>query len=284
MITPQLVAEALLKALPTIAYEVRPDYLAALERALAQADPRSREAQVLEILVHNDRFAKERGLPLCQDTGTVWVSLEVGEEETLAGNPFALADEVVARAYKEGLLRMSVVHDALVDRTNTKTNTPVFTELAFRPGRGATLHVMLKGGGSDNASKLLMLPPGAGRAGIVDFVLQTVREKASSACPPLVVGIGVGGTFDTVGALAKHQLLRPLASKNPNPEIAAFEEELLARINALGIGPSGLGGKTTALSVLVGTAPCHIAALPVAINMGCSALRTATIEVVGADE
>lgn len=279
MITAQAVAQTLKQALPKIAYEVRPDYLAALKRARKQADAGSREAQVLDILIHNDEYAKERQLPLCQDTGSVWVSLEVGADEVLQGNPFALVDEVVAEAYTKGLLRKSIVKDALVERVNTKDNTPAFTELTFRPGTGATLHVMLKGGGSDNASKLLMLPPGAGRQGIIDFVLATVQEKASSACPPLVIGLGVGGTFDTVASLAKHQLLRPLGVRHANPEIAAFETELLDAVNALGIGPTGLGGKTTALDVLVGTLPCHIASMPVAVNMGCSALRTASLKV-----
>ena len=174
---------------------------------------------------------------------------------------------------------MSILHDALVERVNTRSNTPVFTELAFRPGRGATLHVMLKGGGSDNASRVVMLPPGAGLEGIREAVLSCVVEKGSAACPPLVIGLGIGATFDKVAGLAKKALLRPVGTPNSDERVAAIERELLAAINASGVGPAGLGGDTTALAVNIKTAPCHIAALPLAINMGCSAMRSASMEL-----
>ncbi|NTU88506.1 MAG: fumarate hydratase [Actinobacteria bacterium] len=189
-------------------------------------------------------------------------------------------DAAVARAYEKARLRMSLVHDALIDRSNTRDNTPAFCEIGFRPGRGATLHVMLKGGGSDNASRVVMLPPAAGRAGIEEAVLACVCEKASSACPPLIIGIGIGATFDKVGSLAKKALLRDVATSAKQPEVAAFEKELLEKINSTGIGPAGLGGATTALAVHINTAPCHIAALPLAINMGCSAMRSASVEFI----
>jgi tartrate/fumarate subfamily iron-sulfur-dependent hydro-lyase alpha chain len=188
-------------------------------------------------------------------------------------------DEAVARAYGEGGLLMSLVRDALLDRTNTGDNTPAFLDVTLRRGRGATVHVMLKGGGSDNASAVVMLPPSAGADGVRDAVLRTVEEKASGACPPLVVGVGVGGTFDTVAGLAKKALLRPLGAPAADPALDAFQRELLEAINATGIGPGGLGGDTTALGVSVLTAPCHIAALPVAVNLGCSAMRSVTVEV-----
>ena len=148
------------------------------------------------------------------------------------------------------------------------------------PGTSATLHVLLKGGGSDNASRVVMLPPGAGANGVRKVVLDCVREKAANACPPLVIGLGVGATFDKVAGLAKHALLREVGGPAASAEAAAFEEELLAEVNALGIGPAALGGTPTALAVHLETAPCHIAALPVAVNMGCCAMRSASVKLV----
>ena len=175
---------------------------------------------------------------------------------------------------------MSVVRDAVFDRSNTADNTPAFCDVALRPGCGATVHVMLKGGGSDNASRVVMLPPGEGAAGVRRVVLECVREKAANACPPLVIGVGAGSTFDKVGGLAKRALLRPIGSPAATPETAAFEQKLLRAVNATGIGPAALGGQTTALAVHLETAPCHIAALPVAVNMGCCAMRSASIELI----
>ena len=220
-------------------------------------------------------------MPLCQDTGTVWVRVELGAEECVSGDLQAAIDAAVAEAYRDAHLRMSVVRDALLDRTNTGDNTPAFVDVALgvRPGTGATVHVMLKGGGSDNASRVEMLPPSAGFAGVKRVVLETVEAKATGACPPLVIGVGVGATFDKVGGLAKKALLREIGSAPSDPRLAALEAELLAAVNATGIGPGGLGGDTTALAVHVATAPCHIAALPVAVNLGCSAVRSASVEV-----
>ena len=197
----------------------------------------------------------------------------------MPGSVFSLVDDAVARAYRDGRLRMSVVCDAVLDRTNTGDNTPAFCEVKLVPGSGAVLHVLLKGGGSDNASRVVMLPPGAGRAGIVDVVTGCVREKAANACPPLLVGVGIGATFDKVAGLAKHALLREVGSPAKSEGAAALEAELLEAVNATGIGPAALGGAPTALAVHVETAPCHIAALPVAVNMGCSAMRSASIRL-----
>jgi tartrate/fumarate subfamily iron-sulfur-dependent hydro-lyase alpha chain len=191
-------------------------------------------------------------------------------------------DEVnaaVAAAYTANNLGKSLVRDALFDRANTGDNTPAFCEVKTSPKPGARLHVMCKGGGSDNASRVVMLTPSAGRQGIIDAVLACVREKAANACPPLVIGVGVGGTFDKVGGLAKMALMRPLDEPADDERVAAFEEELLGAVNATGIGAAALGGSTTALGVRVKTAPCHIAALPLAINMGCSAMRRGTYEL-----
>jgi tartrate/fumarate subfamily iron-sulfur-dependent hydro-lyase alpha chain len=236
---------------------------------------------VLDQLVENARIASADGVPLCQDTGTVWVRVEVGAEECVCGDLQAAVDVAVAEAYRGSKLRMSLVRDALLDRTNTADNTPAFVEIALgaRPGSGATVHVMLKGAGSDNASRIEMLAPGVGVAGVKRVVLEVVGAKAAGACPPLLIGVGVGATFDKVGGLAKKALLRQIGSPPSDPRIAELEAELLSAVNATGIGPAGLGGDFTALAVHVATAPCHIAALPVAVNLGCSAVRSVSVEV-----
>lgn len=277
-LTAEGIAEAVEGCIPQIATRLRPDVLAAIEDArTGESDVRARS--ILDMMVENDRIAREDRVPLCQDTGTVWVYLEVGDEEMVPGNVFTLVDEAVGRAYGQARLRMSVLRDALVDRANTGDNTPAFTELALRPGKGATLHVMLKGGGSDNASRVAMLPPGAGLEGIEQALVDCVVEKGSAACPPLIIGIGIGSTFDKVAGLAKKALLRPVGAFNPDARVAEIERRLLESVNATGVGPAGLGGSTTALAVSIKTAPCHIAALPLAINMGCSAMRSISMEL-----
>lgn len=297
-----------------LAYTVRPDYLEALEAA-AQTETNPRGREVLEQLLANAAIAAADEYPLCQDTGYVWVCLEVHDEDVcVPSTVFSGVDAAVAAAAQTAGMRRSILNDALLDRTNTTTNAPALCEVVFKPrafGKAApleaqtpaaslpstkppvaTLHLMLKGGGSDNASALTMLPPSAGVKGVMDFVVQRVSEKGANACPPLVIGVGVGASFDKVAGLAKHALLRPLssqalqgeptarASANFEPttaNIEALEAQLLNRINALGIGPGGLGGSTTALAVHIETAPCHIAALPVAVNIGCSALRSVSV-------
>lgn len=278
MISSADIASAVGAAVREAAVTLRPDVRTAMQNALS-SERSERGRRVLGQLLENADIASGDRVPLCQDTGTVWVWVELGVLECLTGDLQAAIDAVVERTYRESSLRMSVARDALTDRSNTGTNTPTFVEISFRPGSGATVHVMLKGGGSDNSSALAMLEPGDDVAGIERFVLETVRSKAASACPPVVVGVGVGGSFDKVAGLAKKALLRPLDAVSTDPQIAALEQRLLAQINALGIGPAGLGGDTTALAVRVVTAPCHIAAFPVAVNMGCSAVRSATIEV-----
>lgn len=279
-LTAEAVAAAVYDAIRTCAVTLRPDFQRAIECARAQAAPASRAAGVLDRILENARIGAEDAVPICQDTGSVWVCLEVGEELSVPGTIFSGVDDAVARAYTDGALRMSLVRDALFDRANTRNNTPAFCELKLVPGAHATLYVLLKGGGSDNASRVVMLPPGAGAAGVREVVLDCVREKAANACPPLVIGLGVGATFDKVAGLAKHALLREVGSPAASAEAAAFEEELLAEVNALGIGPAALGGAPTAIAVHLETAPCHIAALPVAVNMGCCAMRSASVQLV----
>ncbi len=273
------VAEAIAFAIPQLAAKLPADVRQAM--AHARDEERGERARiVLDQLCDNCMIAGQNMLPICQDTGTVWVCLEIGPDVNIHGDIFSEVNDVVAHAYTQNALRKSVVRDALFDRTNTQDNTPAFCELRFVDESGAAhLHVMLKGGGSDNASCVTMLTPSAGKQGVIDTVIARVKEKASCACPPLVVGVGVGATFDKVAGLSKLALMRPLGTSNPDPEADAFEQELLAAINETGIGAGALGGKTTALAVRVKTAPCHIAALPVAVNMGCSALRRMTIEL-----
>ena len=279
IVDPAVVAEAARRAIPQLACELPCDVSRGIAAARdAEVSPLGRFA--LDQLVENDAIARADQVPICQDTGTVWASLEVGPDVLVPGDVFSQIDDAVSHAYHDAHLRLSVVADALFDRTNTGGNTPAFTEVAFCDEPGcARLHLMLKGGGSDNASRVVMLTPGAGRAGVVEEVVRCVREKAPNACPPLVVGVGVGATFDKVAALAKHALMRPIDEPTEAEEAAAFEAELLEAVNATGIGAGGLGGATTALAVRVATAPCHIAALPVAVNMGCSALRRTTIDL-----
>lgn len=276
----ETVGEAVYDAIRQCAVTLRPDFRKAVEAAREEAAPESREAGVLDRILENARIGATDGVPICQDTGSVWVCLEVGESLAVPGNIFSRVNDAVARAYTDGRLRMSLVRNALFDRANTGDNTPAFCELKLVPGDSATLHVLLKGGGSDNASRVVMLPPGAGADGVRRVVLDCVREKAANACPPLVIGLGAGATFDKVAGLAKHALLREVGSSAASAEAAAFEEELLAEVNALGIGPAALGGAPTALAVHLETAPCHIAALPVAVNMGCCAMRSASVKLV----
>jgi tartrate/fumarate subfamily iron-sulfur-dependent hydro-lyase alpha chain len=278
VVTSRAIAEAVATAIGTAAVELRPDFLAGL-RAAAATESSERGRRVLDQLIANAEIAGRDRVPLCQDTGTVWVRVRLGSEEAVGGDLQAEVDAAVERAYVEHRLRMSVARDALLDRTNTETNTPAFVEVALRPGRGATVDVMLKGGGSDNASALVMLDPSEGFAGVRRVVVGAVEAKAPNACPPLLVGVGVGATFDKVGGLAKAALLRGIDEPNPDKRLAKLEAELLEAVNATGIGPAGLGGATTALGVHLITAPCHIAALPVAVNMGCSAVRTARVEL-----
>lgn len=283
ILDPKQVADAVYSAIGTAATSLRPDFLSAIRSArdtLSTNPGRRRAESVLSSIIENASVASEGHLPLCQDTGTVWVCLEIGEGLSIPANIFKDVNSAVAQAYKDNALRMSVVRDALFDRANTGDNTPAFCEIKTVPGDRATLHVLLKGGGSDNASRVVMLPPGAGREGIIQEITRCVEEKAANACPPLLLGIGVGATFDKVASMAKHALLRPIGSSAQSNDAAVFESEVLEAVNALDIGPGALGGYPTCIGVHLETAPCHIAALPLAINMGCCAMRSATVELL----
>ena len=229
---------------------------------------------VLAQILENARIAAEEKVPICQDCGTAIVFLELGEELEITGgnlNLYAAIEEGVRRGYKEGYLRKSICHP--FTRKNTGDNTPAMIYTDIVPGNKLKIIFCPKGGGSENMSAIKMLSPSEGIEGVKKFVIETVKSAGANPCPPIVVGVGIGGTFERVALLAKKALLRPFGSQNTDSELAALEDELLEEINYLGIGPAGLGGSTTALSVHIEMLPCHIASLPVAININCHAAR-----------
>ena len=269
-------ANLIRQELPSLLWTLRSDVEEALHNAY-ESEQNERARSMLEMLIENACIAKESHKPLCQDTGTVRVMVEVGKRcAAVPADLFSDVDDAVAEVYIEHFGRKSVLKNAILERVNTNNNTPAFCELSFIDGNKTYVHLMLKGGGSDNASRVVMLPPGAGVEGVKKTVLEAISEKAASACPPVIVGVGVGSTFDAVPRLAKHALLRDVGSVNDNPELAALEEELCASANELGIGPGGFGGNSTALAIHLETSACHIAALPVAVNICCSAMRSAS--------
>lgn len=255
------------------------DVIAAIRRAReAETSPMGRE--VLGELLENAEIAADCGMALCQDCGLVVVFLELGQEVHLTGGELREAiDEGVRRGYRDGYLRKSAVAPPYSARKNTGDNTPAIVHTEVVPGDRLKITLMPKGGGSENMSALGMLTPAAGRQGVIDFVVGVVERAGSNPCPPVVVGVGIGGTADYALKLAKKALLRPLDSPNPDPELAELEREILERVNRLGIGPMGYGGLTTALGVLAESAPCHIASMPVGVNIQCHSARwkTATL-------
>jgi fumarate hydratase subunit alpha len=229
----------------------------------------------LGTLVQNADAAAHEGLPLCQDTGMTVVFVDIGAGVHINGDVGAAVNEGVRRGYREGYFRNSVVRDPF-DRVNTGDNTPAIIYYDFIEGDSVRLTVMPKGFGSENMSAVRMLNPSDGLAGAEDFIIETVKRAGANPCPPVIVGVGVGGTVEYAALLAKRALLREVGSVNPLPFYAEAEARLLARVNALGIGPAGYGGRTTALAVHILPYPTHIAGLPVAVNIGCHATRHRT--------
>ena len=253
------------------------DIVAALDRT-RQEEPWPLAKETLGLLWDNLELAQSKDLPICQDTGMACVFVELGQEVHIDG-PFEEAiHQGVRRGYGEGYLRKSIVGDPL-RRVNTEDNTPAAITLRLVPGDGCRITVAPKGFGSENMSRLGMLKPADGVEGVKAFVVDTVRLAGSNPCPPIVLGIGIGGSFDKVAYLAKHALLRPIDQPNPDPFYAALEGELLEAVNALGVGPQGFGGKTTCLGLSIETAPTHVAGLPVAVNVSCHVTRRATAEL-----
>ena len=249
------------------------DVLSALKKAeKTEQSPLGRE--VLSQLLENARIAKEERLPLCQDCGTAVVFLEIGQEIHITGGDlYAAVEKGVRRGYAQGYLRKSIVSQPFSSRINTKDNTPAVIHAEIVRGDRLKIAVMPKGGGAENMSKLAMLKPSDGRQGIIDLVVRTVDEAGGNSCPPLIIGLGIGGTAEKAMLLAKKTLLRKVAEPNSDPEIAQLEREVITRVNALGIGPMGFGGSTTALAVHAEVMPTHIASLPVAVNLQCHSAR-----------
>jgi len=248
------------------------DMLAALERARGMEESETGRA-VLERLLENARVAREHLFPICQDTGTAVVFLDLGQDVHIAGGDLEAAiHEGVRQGYREGYLRASLVHGPL-NRLNTGDNTPAIVYTRVVPGDRVTLSVLAKGAGCDNMSRLAMLTPSDGRDGVVRFVVRAVAEAGPNPSPPLIVGVGLGGTFEQAALLSKRALLRPVGAPHADPSLAGLEAELLRRINDLGIGPAGFGGRVTALAVHVESHPTHIASLPVAVNLDCHSHR-----------
>lgn len=249
------------------------DVLAALRKARdGEESPVARE--VLDRILENADIAAQERIPLCQDCGAAVVFLELGQDVRIVGGDlYEAINEGVRQGYEVGYLRKSMVNQPFSARVNTKDNTPAVIYTDVVPGDKLKVTVVPKGGGAENVSRLGMLTPASGRQGIIDFVVRAVDEAGSNPCPPVVVGVGIGGTAERTILIAKKALLRRIGELNPDPEVAELEKELLERINNLGIGPMGYGGRTTALAVNVEVFPAHIASMPVAVNLNCHSSR-----------
>lgn len=241
-----------------------------------QSEPWEQAADILDRIIENYNIADENNVPICQDTGVACVFLKIGQDvHIINGSLKDAVNEGVRQGYCEGYLRKSVVKDPL-DRVNTRDNTPAMLYTEIVSGENIEITVAPKGFGSENMSKIAMLRPSDSVDGVIDFVCKTVLEAGPNPCPPIVVGVGIGGTFDKAALLSKKALLRPLDQRHPEPFYRELEKTLLEKINALGIGPQGFGGKTTALAVNIEKFPTHIAGLPVAVNINCHVTRHKT--------
>ena len=235
---------------------------------------------VLSQLLENNEIAAKEQIPICQDTGMAVLFVEYGDKVVIEDGSFKEAvEQGVREAYDEGYLRKSVVTDPVFDRINTKDNTPAVIHTEIVPGDKIKFLVGGKGFGSENMSAIKMLTPSYGAEGVKDFILETVKKAGPNPCPPIVVGVGIGGTFEKAAQLAKKATFRPIDTKNPDPRYAQMEDELLEKINRMGFGPAGLGGNTTALGVNIETYPTHIAGMPVAVNICCHAARHKEAEI-----
>jgi fumarate hydratase subunit alpha len=255
---------------------VLPGDVSARIKACHDSEPWPGAKDTLAKLIENMNIAREDSVPICQDTGLTWVGVELGQDaHVVGGGLYDAINEGVRRGYVEGYLRKSVVADPL-RRKNTGDNTPAVISVEIVPGDKLAITVGPKGAGSENMSRIAMFPPSKGEKGVKEFVVESVAIAGPNPCPPIVVGVGIGGTFDKVALLAKKAVMRPVDVRSGDPYYAAMEAELLDRVNALGIGPQGFGGKTTALAVNIETWPTHIACLPVAVNINCHVARHVT--------
>jgi fumarate hydratase subunit alpha len=257
-------------------YYLPEDVLDALKKARREEEA-PRAQKVLDMILRNSEIAEEKQIALCQDTGTTVLFLEIGQDVHLVGGNLheALADGV-RQGYKEGFLRNSMVKQPFSARINTGDNSPPIVHTDIVPGEGLKVTILPKGGGCENMSRLAILRPGDGKKGVIDFTLRAIEESGGNPCPPLIVGVGIGGTAEHVMHLAKKSLLRKVGEHHPDQEVADLEEELLERVNASGIGPQAWGGRSTALAVNIETHPTHITSLPVGVNLQCHSARLKT--------
>ena len=275
----QLVSDTVRQLFLTANYEIGPDVAQAV-RAAAETEPSPTGKSVLCQLCENYRIAREERVAICQDTGMAVLFIDVGQEVHFTGGGFeAAVNDGVRRAYKDGYLRKSVVNDPVFDRKNTGDNTPAVLHLRIVPGEKVHFLVTAKGFGSENMGAVKMCTPSEGEQGVLDFIIDTARKAGPNPCPPMIIGVGVGGTMEQAALIAKRMTARAVGSRNPDPRYAKIEEEALSAINRLGIGPAGIGGRTTALAVNVAYAPTHIAGMPVAVNICCHAARHAEAEL-----
>ncbi len=272
-INAQEVTEAVSRLCQESNFFLPDDVLSALKQA-RKTEESPLGQQTLDQILDNAKLAQEEEIAICQDTGVAVVYLEVGQDvHVTGGNLYEAIGKGVRQGYDKGYLRKSMVAQPFSARVNTKDNTPAVIHTDIVPGDKLKITVMPKGGGSENMTRLFMLTPARGRQGIIDCVVQAVDEAGSNPCPPVVVGVGIGGTAEKAMALAKKSLLRRVGENNPDHEVAELEKELLQRINSLGIGPQGFGGRATALAVHIETFPAHIASMPLAVNLQCHAAR-----------
>lgn len=270
-------ADSIIEAVRNICQEANFDLGDDVRRALEDSlkieeSPTGRN--IIKQILENAEIARRHRVPMCQDTGVAVFFVELGQKAKVVGGDFAEAiNEGVRRGYREGYLRKSMVNDPLIDRKNTQDNTPAIIHTRIVSGDNLKIIIAPKGGGSENMSVVRMMKPADGVEGVKDFVVDWVRRSGGNPCPPVVVGVGIGGTFEKCAELAKMALLRELGRFNADPRFASLERELKEKINDLGIGPMGLGGRVTALAVHIETFPCHIASLPVAVNIQCHAAR-----------
>lgn len=253
-------------------FELPTDVLKKVEESVSSEESTIAK-EILQDIIENAAIAKDECIPICQDTGTTVIFAKVGQGIQFRGGSLEGAiQEGVRKGYQEGYLRKSIVSDPLI-RKNTGDNTPAIIHYEIVEGDKLELIVAPKGGGSENMSQVRMLTPSQGRNGVIEAVVDVVKKAGPNPCPPLIVGVGIGGNFETCALLAKKALLRDLGTGHPQEHIESLEKEIMQRVNELGIGPQGLGGKTTALAVHIETAPTHIASLPVGINLGCHVSR-----------
>jgi fumarate hydratase subunit alpha len=267
------IADAIARLCEEAGFFLGDDVLTALREA-CQAEESPLGRQVLEQILENADISAKEKIPLCQDCGAAVIFLELGQEVHITGGDlYTAVDEGVRRGYTEGYLRKSMVRQPFSARVNTKDNTPAIIYTDIVPDDRLKVIVVPKGGGSENMSKFAVLKPAQGRQGVIDFVVNAVDEAGSNPCPPVIVGVGIGGTAERAMLIAKRALLRRVGEPNPDPEVAELEREIFKRVNALGIGPQGFGGRITALAVHAEVFPCHIASLPVAVNLQCHSAR-----------